>query len=598
MYKKVCAACMTVYDSDQNVCPCCGAAAPENKNPSGSLPMGMLLNDTYRVDAFLSLDSEGAIYDAVDITGRRAYLIKEYMPVTLCSGRAADLSLQVRVGSEVPYKNNAADFADLYAKLRHFNNDICLLSVCEVFYANNTVYAVTEKAEGLSLTKYLERCGGRIGWNEALDLLDPLWVSMEKLHRAGIIHRGICCDNITVTGPGVVRLGGYATQAMRSQGTELKAQLYAGYAAPEQYSSSDFDGAFTDIYALCAVLYRMVTGVAVPSARERLVEDTLEDPTVYTTAPLPDGSVQKLPVYLADAILHGLQLDCAERFADMTSFRMALTGQKKKAAAPAAVSGAARAPGGAVRTEPEKKNLWSRMNTDIKVALCTFAFLALIFAVVLGIWYGGREDEPDSDVSGSESVSVVDPSSTQSQPDSVPESQEDIITAPALVGKEFKTARLEFSDYRFSVTYEYSSAYAAGYITSQSPAAGEEVTDNTIVIVVSQGIEPIPLPDLEGNTRASAESLLNSLGIKYEIVTVINDGSWASDVVTETSPAADTPVQPGVDTVILRVASAKPEVSSADPSSGESGEESVPAESDSAPESDTTAESSSEGEPQ
>lgn len=594
MYKKVCAACMTVFDSDQGSCPCCGAPLGENKNPAGSLPQGVLLNDTYRVGAFLSLDSEGAIYDAVDVTGRRAYLIKEYMPVTLCSGRSEDLALQVRVGSEVPYKNNAADFADLYAKLRHFNNDICLLSVCEVFYANNTVYAVTEKAEGLSLTAYLERCGGRIGWNEALDLLDPLWLSVEKLHRAGIIHRGICCDNITVTGPGVVRLGGYATQAMRSQGTELKAQLYAGYAAPEQYSSSDFDGAFTDIYALCAVLYRMVTGVAVPSARERMVGDSLEDPTVYTTAALPDGSVQKLPIHLADVILHGLQLDPADRFADMTAFRMALSGRKHKAPAPAPT----RAPGGAVRTEPEKKGLWSRMSTDIKVALCTFMFLVLIFAVVLGIWYGGREDEPDSDVSGSSSITVIDPASKEEASSAGSSNvQEDTVTAPALVGQEFKTARLQYSSFRFSVTYEYSSAYAAGRITNQSPAAGEEVKDNTIAIVVSQGIEPIPLPDVEGSTRASAESLLTSLGIRYEIVTVINDGSWASDVVTETSPAADTPVQPGVDTVILRVASAKPETSSSEVTSESSSETEPPAESESAadpesaaPESESAAE--------
>jgi hypothetical protein len=72
---------------------------------------------------------------------------------------------------------------------------------------------------------------------------------------------------------------------------------------------------------------------------------------------------------------------------------------------------------------------------------------------------------------------------------------------------------------------------------------------------------------VEGSTRASAESLLTSLGIKYEIITVINDGSWASDVVTETNPGADVLVQPGVDTVILRVATAKPETSSEEPSS-------------------------------
>ena len=183
MHKQVCLSCMTAFDAQQELCPCCGFAAGGNKNPVGALPEGLLLNDTYRVGAFVSIDSEGAVYEAMEVGSRRPCRIKEYMPVTLCSGRGEDLALQVRVGSEVPYKNNAADFADLYGKLRHFSSDICLLSVLEVFYANNTVYAVTEKAEGLTLTQYLERCGGRVGWNEALDLLDPLWLSVEKLHR-------------------------------------------------------------------------------------------------------------------------------------------------------------------------------------------------------------------------------------------------------------------------------------------------------------------------------------------------------------------------------------------------------------------------------
>ena len=153
MHKQVCLSCMTVFDMQQELCPCCGNAAAVNRNPAGALPEGLLLNENYRVGAFVSIDSEGSLYEATDIAGRRPCRIKEYMPVTLCSGRGEDLALQVRAGSEVPYKNNAADFADLYTTLQRFSNDICLLSVLEVFTANNTVYAVTEKAEGLTLTQ-------------------------------------------------------------------------------------------------------------------------------------------------------------------------------------------------------------------------------------------------------------------------------------------------------------------------------------------------------------------------------------------------------------------------------------------------------------
>lgn len=593
MYKKICASCMAAYDSDQAACPYCGASG-ENHNPEGGLPEGLLLNDTYRVGTFVSIDGEGAIYEAVDVVSHRAYRLKEYMPITLCSGRGEDLALQVRVGSEVPYKNNAADFADLYARLRHFNNDICLIGVREVFYANNTVYAVTEKAEGLTLTEYLEKKGGRLGWEEALDLLDPLWVALERLHRAGIIHRGICCDNITVTGPGIVRLGGYATQAMRSQGTELKAQLYSGYAAPEQYTAAAFDGAFTDVYALSAVLYRVVTGINVPNARERVHEDLLEDPTDYADRPLPDGSVQRLPLYLADAILHGLQLEGSDRFEDMTSFRTALAGQQAQRTA---AQRPARAPGGAVHTEPEKKGLWSRMSTDVKVGVCTGAFLLLAFLIVLLIWYNGRHR------SSAESASLFDSSSSMSESDTLSASESgsssasDSDLAPQLVGMKYADARLQYPDLRMSVSYDYSATVEVGVIISQSPEQRQKLDKNAVTIVVSQGVEPIPLPDIEGYTQASAESLLQSLGIKYTIVTVINDGSWAEGVVTETDPAANTMLQPGTDSVIVRVASAKPAASSSapPPSSSQAESASAPAGSSESVASSEPASSSSEG---
>jgi len=580
---------MAVYEGNLNVCPGCGNAET-GTNPSGALPLGLYLNDTYRVGSFLSMDSEGVTYDAIDVTTRRPCLVKEYMPVTLCSGRSEALALLVRPGSEVPYKNNATDFVDLYTKLRHLNNDICLLSVQEVFYGNNTVYAVTEKAEGLTLTEYLDRKGGRLGWNEALDLLDPLWVAVERMHRAGVLHRGICCDNIFVTGPGVVRLGGYATQAMRSQGTELKAQLYHGFAAPEQYSAEAFDGAFTDIYAVCAVLYRVLTGHNVPSARERLNEDMLSDPTEYANRPLPDGSVQKLPIYLADAILHGLQLESNDRFEDMASFREALTGQRRGPAVRASshttqfhVQQVRQAAYEVSQERQKPKGFWAGLSIEFKVTVITVVSLLAVFAVVLGIWNAGKNNgtdpESDSGFSLADSSSAATESElTESETESVGDTQSEAESelVPGLVGVKYADARLQYQNIRFNVTYAYSSQYETGVIMEQKPESGTELTDNKMEIVVSQGAEPVPMPDLEGMQISNATQLLDGMGIKYTVVQVVNDGSYAEGIVILTEPGANTSVQPGVDNVVIRVASAKPAESSSTSAEPESSQPTPP----------------------
>ena len=64
------------------------------------------------------------------------------------------------------------------------------------------------------------------------------------------------------------RLTGYGTLALRTGGSELKPG-YPGYAAPEQYSAAEFSGRYTDVYALAAVCYKMVTGQTPVAAPQR-----------------------------------------------------------------------------------------------------------------------------------------------------------------------------------------------------------------------------------------------------------------------------------------------------------------------------------------
>ena len=91
----------------------------------------------------------------------------------------------------------------------------------------------------------------------------------------GLLHRGISPETVFITKTGSAKLSGYATLGLRTADSELKSQMFDGYAAPEQYAVAEFDGKYTDIYGLGALFYRVLTGKTPVPANLRRMNDTL-----------------------------------------------------------------------------------------------------------------------------------------------------------------------------------------------------------------------------------------------------------------------------------------------------------------------------------
>ena len=482
------------------VCPHCGKNL-RNRNPEGALPLGAQLGGRYTVGDYLSADGDGLSYRGVENAARRFVLIKEYFPVTLCNGRSPEGALMSKEGREVLFKTSRMDFKDLYDDLRGLTPATGLSQILDVLEENNTVYAVEESEKGMTLTHYLSLRSRNLTPAEARTLLQPVMEGVTLLHKAGLIHRGICPDNILLPIDGSARLTGYGTLALRTGGSELKSQLYPGYAAPEQYSAAEFSGRYTDVYALAAVTYRLVTGQVPVAAPQRKVRDSLE-----SAHSLESG----VPTYFSQVLSCALRLDPARRMQTVPELMSALT-------------------------DPNVANaMFERGDNQISTKKILGASLVVIFVLVLLLFWslagrvGGGEKAP--------APTAAPTPAAAGEESPAPSPAGDVSIIPDLVGQDYDS-EIKGSDlyqlYRIVMTEEPSSTVEKGRVISQEPMAGTLQTQQSpiIQIKVSSGPMLVKMPDIIGFTQDNASRLLDAEGIQYRMMPMENDGSYAAGCV-------------------------------------------------------------------
>lgn len=500
-------------------CPHCGRSL-DNQNPEGALPLGTQLAGRYTVGSYLSADGDGLSYRGVLNEEKKFVLIKEYFPVTLCNGRSADGALMPKEGKEVLFKTSRMDFKDLYDDLRNLTPATGLNTILDVMEENNTVYAIEESEKGMTLTHYLSLRSRTLTPAEARTLLQPVMEGVTQLHKAGLIHRGICPDNILLPIDGTARLTGYGTLALRTGGSELKSQLYPGYAAPEQYSAAEFSGRYTDVYALAAVCYRMVTGQIPVAAPQRKVRDSLE-----SAHSLEAG----VPTWFSQVLSCALRLDPARRMQTVPELMSALT-------------------------DPNVANaMFERGDNQISTRKIMGVSLAVIVVLaVLLVW-----SLLDAGENSHTPAPTPPPAASESGESST--ADQEVETIPDLVGKRYASEIKDndlYTGYRIVMTEENSSEVAAGIVISQEPVAGTIKTEEgeIVQIVVSKGPNLVEMPDIIGFTQSNASKQLDERGIQYKMQIVENDGTMAEGCVAKTDVLAGTKFDAGKTIVSVFIA--------------------------------------------
>ena len=482
-----------------------------------------MLAGRYTVGEMRGLDGEGVLYSGVENLGGFRVTIKEYLPVTLSAERGADCILCPKQGSEVLFKTTRMDFADLYRAIQRITPASGLEAVLDVVEANNTVYAVLENLGGTPLEQWLESRPAPVRADDACAMLRPVFEGVAAMHKAGLVHRGICPENIRVMADGRCRLAGYATVGLRTAGSGLHEQLYEGYSAPEQYTTAQFEGRYTDEYGLAAVFYRMVCGQAPMPAAQRLVSDS--NPRARTVEPA-------VPAYVSEVLQLGLRLKVMERIQTVPQLYQALSSKEYTAELTRTMK--PETPMHPVRTEQSGQGREHLLSLKGLLAGILLLLSILILLTLWGIVSRQKEQTPSSEPS-SEAAS-----SEEMKPQNL---------VPNFVGidyEQIKNNREYTSMYLFRAVLEYSDTVPAGQVMRQEPEAGEVMESGEVIqIVVSQGPEKVEMPQIIGASQDKAIEILSSRGLVASCFMVVNDGSYATGCVVSASEAEGTMVTVG-----------------------------------------------------
>jgi len=249
-----------------------------------ALRPGVLLADRFRLVRLVRGTSSFAFsYLAEDLTLGDTVIIKEFFPRSLVSRGADGAAIKAHSAEcERDFLRALHRFALEGATLAESTHPN-LVRVRAVVDANATVYLAMDRHETQPLADYVRGAGGRIASAEAGHLAQQLLAALQVLHAESIIHRDLSPRTVHVGSDGsAVLLEFSARRHLPLHATDL----VSGFAAFEQYGMREI-GPWTDVYAVSALLYYMLTGNAPPSALERAAGESIASPAASVPGVLP-----------------------------------------------------------------------------------------------------------------------------------------------------------------------------------------------------------------------------------------------------------------------------------------------------------------------
>lgn len=242
-----------------------------------TLPADTIMADRYRIIGCVGIGGFGITYLCEDLLLQRNVAVKEYFPAEWAERE--DTFVEVKSSAVLPaFRYGMKSFEKEVRLTAKFIHDRNLITIYDVLYTNDTVYLVMEYLTGRSIGREMkERDYQPYTPAEMAQIIQPVLRGLDRIHARNVIHSDISPGNILRTEEGRMVLIDFGAAKYKTENQPLLSATFLkqNYAAPEQYRTAKEgiprdEGPWTDLYAMGATMYYLLTGHKPADALSRL----------------------------------------------------------------------------------------------------------------------------------------------------------------------------------------------------------------------------------------------------------------------------------------------------------------------------------------
>lgn len=273
-------------------------------NNKSMLKVGTILHGTYRIDNYLSSGGFGNTYVATNIEFDERVAIKEFFMKGVTQREDNQTTVSVSNSENTSsFLAQKEKFKKEARRIRQLKNEY-IVAVHDLFEENGTAYYVMDYVDGENLAERLKRTNRPMTESEVNLILPEILDALEAVHNAGIWHLDLKPANIMLEKGGNIKLIDFgASKQLNTQkggATTSTAISYTNGYAPREQMEQNYDkfGPWTDIYALGATLYNLLTNKRPPLPTD-IDDDMSEDK--HLALPMPadiSDAMKKLVLWM------------------------------------------------------------------------------------------------------------------------------------------------------------------------------------------------------------------------------------------------------------------------------------------------------------